>query len=143
MMSNAETIAVAESVTAGLLQFALAQAKDASCFFQGGITAYNIGQKCMHLQVEPIHAQSCDCVSEKVCEQMAVSVAAHFTADWGIAITGYASSTEKVAQPFAHYHITQHGQTIAKGRIDSPREEGPSTQRYFVEQLLEKLDAVL
>ena len=51
-----ETLAIAESVTAGVLQFALASITDASQFFQGGITAYNLGQKCRHLLVEPIHA---------------------------------------------------------------------------------------
>ena len=33
-----QTIAVAESVTAGLLQLSLSAATDASLFFQGGIT---------------------------------------------------------------------------------------------------------
>ncbi len=55
-----ETIAVAESVTAGLLQVALAQAENASEFFQGGITVYNLGQKFRHLGVEPI-----ECANEK------------------------------------------------------------------------------
>jgi len=38
-----QTIAIAESVTSGLLQFVLSNAPDASEFYQGGITAYNIG----------------------------------------------------------------------------------------------------
>lgn len=53
-----ETIAVAESVTSGLLQLTLAQAEKAAEFFQGGICVYNLGQKCRHLAVEPIHAQA-------------------------------------------------------------------------------------
>ena len=60
------TIAVAESVTSGILQFALSSIPDASKFYQGGITAYNIGQKYSHLKVEPIHALSVNCVSQKV-----------------------------------------------------------------------------
>ena len=61
-----QTIAVAESVTAGHLQAALSSAVEASHFFQGGITAYNLGQKCRHLQVNPISAEGCNCVSEEV-----------------------------------------------------------------------------
>ena len=37
---NKENIAVAESVTAGLLQNAFSQMPDASTFFEGGMTAY-------------------------------------------------------------------------------------------------------
>ncbi|HEY2725901.1 MAG TPA: CinA family protein, partial [Parafilimonas sp.] len=54
-----QSIAAAESVTGGLLQAAFSNAKAASFFFQGGITTYNIGQKCRHLLVEPLHAIEC------------------------------------------------------------------------------------
>lgn len=47
-----QSVAVAESATGGLLQTAFSNATGASLFFQGGITAYNIGQKCRHLLVE-------------------------------------------------------------------------------------------
>ena len=56
LIKKKNTIAVAESVTAGNLQAVFSLAKDATAFFQGGITAYNIGQKCRHLLVEPTHA---------------------------------------------------------------------------------------
>lgn len=143
LIAKQETIAVAESVTAGLLQFALAQAKDASCFFQGGITAYNIGQKCRHLCVEPIHAEACNCVSAKVCAQMAVAVAGSFSSDWGISVTGYATRTDDIERPFAFYHIARHGEAIASGKIESAKDEGFETQKYFTACLLEKLVAVL
>ena len=41
LTAHKQTIAVAESVTAGHLQAALSSAVEASKFFQGGITAYN------------------------------------------------------------------------------------------------------
>jgi nicotinamide-nucleotide amidase len=40
-----ETIAVAESVTAGQLQTMFSLAPEASCFFEGGLTVYNLEQK--------------------------------------------------------------------------------------------------
>ena len=53
-----ETLAVGESVTSGILQTAFATAMDASKFYQGGITAYNLGQKSRHLHINSIHAEA-------------------------------------------------------------------------------------
>lgn len=91
LIKRQQTIAVAESVTSGLLQVAFSGAQDASCFFQGGITAYHAGQKYRHLLVEPIWATACDCVSEEVSAQMARGVCQMFRSHYGIAITGYAT----------------------------------------------------
>ncbi len=74
LLQRRQTIAVAESVTAGHLQVALASAENASQFFQGGITAYNLGQKSRHLKIEPIHAEGCNCVSDKIAIEMAYGV---------------------------------------------------------------------
>lgn len=143
LMTREESVAVAESVTSGLLQCALSQAKDASCFFQGGIVAYNIGQKARLLAVEPIHAQACDCVSEKVAQQMAANVAGNLRADWGISITGYAASTKDVSQPFVFYCITCHGKVIDSGRIVSSKKEGWLSQRFFVEKVLVRFGEII
>ena len=91
LIRRGQTIAVAESLTSGHLQVALASAQNASKFFQGGITAYNLGQKARHLKIEPIHAENCNCVSEKVASQMALNVVDLFSTDWSIGITGYAA----------------------------------------------------
>src|SRR5205809_1610359 len=85
------TLAVAESVTAGLLQAAFAAAENATAFFQGGITAYNTKQKYMHLHVDILHAVSCNCVSDAIASQMASGVSKSFLSNWGIGVTGYAS----------------------------------------------------
>lgn len=66
MVERKKTLSVAESVTAGHLQAAFSAATEASRFFQGGITVYNAGQKCRHLNIEPIYAMKEDCVSENV-----------------------------------------------------------------------------
>ncbi len=60
------TLSVAESVTAGHLQAAFSSTVEAAKFFQGGITAYNAGQKTKHLNIEPIAALEDDCVTEKL-----------------------------------------------------------------------------
>src|SRR5688572_3885424 len=91
MVRTEETVAIAESVTAGLIMSNFSTAKNASNFFQGGITAYNLGQKVKHLNIEPIHADAANCVSERIAQQMASEVSKLFCSRWGIAITGYAT----------------------------------------------------
>ncbi|MEO5601480.1 MAG: nicotinamide-nucleotide amidohydrolase family protein [Cyclobacteriaceae bacterium] len=91
LVTRNQTISVAESVTSGHLQAALSLANQATAFFHGGITAYNLGQKARHLSVNPIHALGCNCVSEKVAEEMAINVRRLFSSDWSIGITGYAA----------------------------------------------------
>jgi PncC family amidohydrolase len=91
LVKNGQTVAVAESVTAGNLQVAFSMAEGATEFFPGGMTAYNINQKVKHLKVDPVHALACNCVSEQVAKEMAREIAKLFNADWGIAITGYAA----------------------------------------------------
>ena len=74
LLTRNETIAVAESVTCGLLQAAIGTANDARHFYQGGITAYNLAQKYRHLCVEPVHAMKVNCVSQEVAAEMAINV---------------------------------------------------------------------
>src|SRR4051794_20552902 len=92
LIQRHQTISVAESVTAGLLQLSLSSAENALDFFQGGITAYNLGQKARHLHIDPIYALSCNCVSDRIADMLALNVCDLFSSDWGIGITGYASA---------------------------------------------------
>src|SRR5688500_4156368 len=91
MLTHHQTLAVAESVTSGHLQAAISLANGATEFFQGGITAYNLGQKSRHLKIEPISASACNCVSEKITEEMAIHALELFSSDWALATTGYAA----------------------------------------------------
>jgi nicotinamide-nucleotide amidase len=143
--ARSESISVAESVTAGLLQLALASAPDASTFFQGGITAYNVGQKSRHLLVEPIEAISCNCVSMKIARQMALSVCDMFKSDWGIAVTGYASPVPESGQKlFAFYAIAYHGKVKISRRIDVKKKAEPiAVQCLYTDKILRELSGIL
>src|SRR5687768_1146535 len=113
-----ETIAVAESVTSGALQLALSSITDASLFFRGGITAFNLGQKYKHLFVEPLHAESVNCVSQKVATEMALGISQQFSSDWGIGITGYASPVpESDNKVFAFFSIVYKRKIKGFGKI--------------------------
>jgi PncC family amidohydrolase len=144
LLERRQTIAVAESVTAGLLQAALASAEEASKVFQGGITVYNIGQKCRHLAIDPIHAADCNCVSAKMATDMATSVAKLFTAHWGIGITGYATPVpESGNQIFAHFSIALNGEEKLSRRIEGGDRIALDAQLHYIEEVLRALEEVL
>jgi nicotinamide-nucleotide amidase len=138
LLARSETLAVAESVTAGNLQMAFASAENASAFFQGGITAYNIGQKTRHLNVEPIEAMSCNAVSKKVADTMALNVARLFICDWGIAITGYAAPLPEqgVTDLYAHFCISYKGQCMITETVRSEKIDPHQVQLHYVNTIL-------
>lgn len=135
-----ESIAVAESVTSGLLQWNLSSLADAQKYYQGGITVYNIGQKYKHLHVEPIHAQSVNCVSAKVAEEMAINVCSSFQSNWGIGITGYATPVpESDNTLFCYYCIVYNNNIVAAGKIESKTTSPQKVQEYYVAEILSDL----
>lgn len=93
LINNRLTLAVAESVTAGYIQFLCSNAPDATSFFQGGITTYNCAQKARHLDVEPIYATSRKGVAPEISQQMARHCSQLFNSQIGLGITGFADST--------------------------------------------------
>lgn len=143
-LQKKQSIAVAESVTSGLLQFALAAMPDAALFFQGGMTAYNIAQKYKHLKVEPLHALSVDCVSPKVAKEMALQVCRLYSSDWGIGITGYASPVpESGNKVFAFYAICYKGKIKVSGKINPEEANSQELQLRYVNQVLKKLSVLI
>jgi len=138
LKNKKQSVAVAESVTSGLLQAALSNAKDAACFFQGGITAYNVGQKCRHLLVEPLHALECDSVSEYVARDMSLHVATLFTSDYGIGITGYAAKVpeKNINELYAFYAISEKNKIVTCGKLETNVEEGLPVQLFYTEEVL-------
>lgn len=146
LIGQKQTLAVAESVTAGFLQSAFSMVANAKDYFHGGITAYNLGQKVKHLSVDAIHALKCDCVSEKVAITMAMNVNKLFASDWGIAITGYASPFPEKDQYelFAYYGIAFRDEIKAHGKLEAPENDDPVAVRtFFTNQLTEVFKQLL
>jgi nicotinamide-nucleotide amidase len=139
MLSKRYTIAVAESVTSGHLQAALSTAEDASFFFQGGITTYNIHQKYVHLHIDPTHAITCNCVSSQVAEEMAEHVCRLFGSDWGIGITGYASPvpSDPSMPLYALASVAFKGKTIRTDVLIAEAEDPFDVQVEYVNKILE------
>ena len=145
MLSRNQTVAVAESVTSGHLQAALSLAVDASKFFQGGITAYNLGQKARHLHVNPIHATTCNSVSEKIADEMALQAIALFSSDWSVGITGYASPLPElgIRDLFAFYAIAFRHNIVHRGRAEAAAREPYEVQVFYAAEVLKALNTHL
>ena len=136
-----QTIAVAESVTAGHLQTSLSLAEKAMDFFQGGITVYNLGQKTKQLNVEPIHAIANNCVSEKIAIEMAQNVTTLFNSDWGIGITGYASPVpeKNIEELFACFAICFHTKMVMSKTITATKESPLAVRLFYNQHILQQL----
>lgn len=137
LIENEKTLSIAESVTGGHLQALFSAATDASKFFQGGITVYNVGQKCRHLNVEPVHAQHNNCVSQKVSCQMAVEVNKLFLSNYGIGITGYASRIPQqgINEVFAFLAIAVGNKVVITEKLRSNKKEGVEVQQDYCAQI--------
>lgn len=140
-----QTLCVAESVTSGHLQAAISLANEASKFFQGGMTAYNLGQKARHLHVNPIHATTCNSVSETIADEMALNALSLFSSDWSLAITGYASPLPEmgITDLFAFYTIAFRKQIVRRGKIEC-EDFGPlKVQVYYANHVLKEFNNCL
>ena len=145
LIERDQTLSIAESVTGGHLQAMFSAATDASKFFQGGITVYNIGQKCRHLNVEPVHAENNNCVTQKVASQMAVAVNKLFLSDYGIGITGYAATVPQqgIKELFAFYGIAKGNFLIREEKIFCNKREGVEVQQDFCFQVIQTFKKLL
>jgi len=144
LLKKNESIAVAESVTCGLLQFAMSNTMETVKFFEGGMTVYNADQKFTQLNVEPTHALAVNCVSEQVAMELAQNVRLKFDSDYGIGITGYASAVpESGNKLFAYFAITHETRVLYAGRLDTEPQEGIGVPLFYVTEVLKKLAEVL
>lgn len=138
LLNMGETVAVAESVTSGFLQFSFSQMKDASKFYRGGITAYTIDEKVKFLDIKREEAEKCDCVSEHIAEDMSVNVTRLFNTDWGIAVTGYATPVEESNyRIFAFFSFSYKNAVVFTKRLElHARTQSYSAQIYYTEFIL-------
>jgi PncC family amidohydrolase len=139
LVKRDESIAVAESVTSGNLQAAFSLAEEATYFYQGGMTAYNLGQKARHFDVDPIAAENCNCVSGQIAADMAVRASKIFTSDWGIGVTGYAAPVPEWDIDnvlFAYYAFAHKGECVCTGKIETSKAPMKKVQELYVKEIL-------
>jgi nicotinamide-nucleotide amidase len=119
-----ETVAVAESLTAGGLGHALTFTPGASRVFLGGIISYTNDVKVNILGVDPDLIEKFSVVSEEVAIAMADAVREKFGATWGIATTGIAGPGDYQGIPEGTVWVAIRGpinQTLQL-QLDSGRE---------------------
>lgn len=138
LVTREETIAMAESVTGGHLQAAFSAGVDASKYFQGGITAYNIGQKARHLHIDPILGGKVNCVAAKIAHTMAVEVARMFSSDFGVSITGYASIVPECEEDglFAFFSLSYKGEVVLSRRLTCSEKHPHEVQVDYTRQVV-------
>lgn len=90
LTARGETLAVAESLTGGLLSDAIVQVPGASRVFMGGIVAYDEGRKVTLLGVRQETLDQYTAVSRQTALEMARGARQRLQTDWALSTTGYA-----------------------------------------------------
>jgi len=99
LLRRAETVAVAESLTGGLLSAALSKPPGASQIFRGGLVVYATDLKAHLAGVDEGLLARVGAVHPDVAAQLATGAARRLGADWGIGVTGVAGPDRQDGQP--------------------------------------------
>jgi nicotinamide-nucleotide amidase len=109
------TIAVAESLTGGLLGGALTDQAGSSATFRGGVIAYATELKAGLLGVDPTLLAQHGAVHPQVAAAMARGVAVRLQATFGLATTGVAGPDPQDGRPPGEVHVALAGPGIGAG----------------------------
>lgn len=93
LAARKETLAVAESLTGGLVAELLTDVPGSSRYFLAGATTYSNESKSAWAGVDPRTVGRVGAVSEEVCAEMAEGVRSRMGATWGLSTTGIAGPT--------------------------------------------------
>lgn len=138
------TLSVAESVTAGYIQYLCSGAPVAASFFQGGITVYNCAQKARHLGVEPIYALKKNGVSPDISATLARNCCRLFNSQLGLGITGFADARSSPdGDVYAFLSIWMKEEEIISEKLYSGSGAFAEVQKDFSQQALHMLTQVL
>ena len=99
LRERGQTVAVAESLTGGLICAALVEVPGASAVVRGGIVAYATELKHRLLEVDAGLLARNGPVDPDVAAQMALGVRERLGADWGLSTTGVAGPDPQDGHP--------------------------------------------
>jgi nicotinamide-nucleotide amidase len=109
LIARGQTIAVAESLTGGLLAAALTAIPGASAAFRGGVVAYATDLKAAVLGVPDDLLEQHGAVHPKVAEAMAEGARSRMWTTVGVATTGVAGPDPAEGQPVGTVYIAVAG----------------------------------
>jgi nicotinamide-nucleotide amidase len=104
-----ETLAVAESLTGGLVAAEITSVPGASRVFRGSVTAYATELKHTLLGVDADLLAAHGAVDPQVAARMAAGVRRALGADWGVATTGVAGPDPQDGQPVGTVFVAAEG----------------------------------
>ncbi|MEW2451103.1 CinA family protein [Streptomyces parvulus] len=104
-----ETLAVAESLTGGMVASAITAVPGASKAFRGSVTAYATELKQQILGVDGSLLAAHGAVDAQVAAQMAAGARKILGADWGLATTGVAGPDAQDGQPVGTVFVAVDG----------------------------------
>jgi nicotinamide-nucleotide amidase len=120
------TLAVAESLTGGLVAAELTGVPGASRTFRGSVTAYATALKHELLGVDAALLSARGAVDPQVAREMAEGVRGRLGADWGAATTGVAGPDPQDGQPVGTVFVAvagPGGATVSALRLSGDRTE--------------------
>ena len=110
LQSRNETLAVAESCTAGKLSAWIASIPGASRYLMEGVVVYSNDSKVRRCQVSPESLIRYGAVSEEVAHQLAEGIRRNANSTWGVGITGIAGPGGGLPhKPVGTVHIAVSG----------------------------------
>ncbi|MEU3223097.1 nicotinamide-nucleotide amidohydrolase family protein [Streptomyces sp. NPDC006976] len=109
LVARGETLAVAESLTGGLVAAELTSVPGASQAFRGSVTAYATPLKSEVLGVDAALLAERGAVDAEVARQMAAGARRVLGADWGVATTGVAGPEPQDGQPVGTVFVAVSG----------------------------------
>ncbi|GAA3006998.1 CinA family protein [Streptomyces drozdowiczii] len=109
LVERGETLAVAESLTGGLVAAELTSVPGASQAFRGSVTAYATPLKSEVLGVDADLLAERGAVDAEVARQMATGARRALGADWGVATTGVAGPEPQDGRPVGTVFVAVSG----------------------------------
>jgi nicotinamide-nucleotide amidase len=109
LQAAGQTVAVAESLTGGLLGAALSQRSGSSASFRGSLVVYATDLKQTLAGVSPEVLAEEGAVSPETALALAHGARNRLDADWGIGVTGVAGPTEQEGKPVGTVHMAVSG----------------------------------
>ncbi|MFF1349773.1 CinA family protein [Streptomyces sp. NPDC058322] len=144
LVERGETLAVAESLTGGLVAAELTSVPGASHSFRGSVTAYATPLKRDVLGVDGVLLAERGAVDPEVARQMAAGVRRVLGADWGVATTGVAGPEPQDGKAVGTVYVAVSGpdavENMAELRLNGGRAD---IRKESVRSVLKLLSAEL